>query len=182
MTKVANIIVVIIVISISLSACGSTDNPLVTVPPTEAYVADFSGYQTVDFNNHNILYHASCSSWIDSEMLQIESMDELEESQINLQLEYDTDFFAANSLLVLQFCHSSSEQIVEVTKLIINDGKICPVITINSTENISTDINYSLILVELPKGELSHPPGQFYVINTCAPSRGSCKYDPFEEA
>ena len=70
----------------------------------------------------------------------IESLSDLSALGLELTKTYDAEFFKDHSLVLVQFEHANGEVAREVTHLVVRDGLIRPVVTIDS-QNVLSD-NY----------------------------------------
>ena len=94
---------------------------------------------------------------------------------------YEPAFFEEKSLILIVFTFSDGEEFQSLDGIVIKDGMLCPVITINSQEALADDICYRIMTVEVSKEELSALAGNILVINLNAPYKGSRYHkDKFE--
>ena len=94
---------------------------------------------------------------------------------------YEPAFFEDKSLILIVFTFSGGEEFQSLDGIVINDGTLCPVITINSQEALGDDIYYRIMTVEVRKEDLSASAGKIFVINLNAPHKGSRYHkDKFE--
>lgn len=116
----------------------------------------------------------------------IESFEQLEQIHQSLPLYelnsgYESDFFEQNSLILIIFKYSSGEDFQSLDGFVIKDGTICPVITIDSQDNLGCDCQYRIMTVEIKKSDVTSPAGKILVINLHNPNMGSNYHaDKFE--
>ena len=84
-------------------------------------------------------------------------------------------------MILIVFTFSGGEEFQSLDGIVINDGTLCPVITINSQEALGDDICYRIMTVEVRKEDLFASAGKIFVINLNAPHKGSRYHkDKFE--
>ncbi len=106
---------------------------------------------------------------------------ELGELLAELRAQYDAAFFESRALVLVCFCHSSTEKLLELTQLVIKDGALCPVVTIDSQGDLSTNIVYSYITAEVLREDVAElAAGELLVINNYDPTQGSSHHARFE--
>jgi len=106
----------------------------------------------------------------------------LEMLALGLDLPYDAEFFKDHALVVVQFEGAGGEEAREVTHLVVRDGLIRPVVTIDSQEDLSANFEYTLLTVEIERTNKKMEFGEVLVINNFNPSWGSIYRDRFEYA
>ena len=137
-------------------------------------------YETVPFENPVIHAVDHREEWLTEDALVVSSLDELNRLELGIDLPYDSAFFENNALLLIQFEHAGGESISELSGLVVQDGRIYPVITIDSQENLSCDLNYSLVSAEVQKDDMTMEPGELLVINRYSPCHGSVHHKRIE--
>ena len=110
----------------------------------------------------------------------IESRMELLMLGLELTKTYDAEFFKDHSLVLVQFEGSSGEDVREVTHLVVRDGLIRPVVTIDSQEDLSDNFEYTFLTVEIEKTNKKMDFGKVMVINTFNPSWGGAHRPRYE--
>lgn len=106
---------------------------------------------------------------------------ELGELLAGLRAQHDAAFFESRALVLVCFCHSSTEKLLELTQLAIKDGALCPVVTIDSQGDLSTNIVYSYITAEVLRDDVAElAAGELLVINNYDPTQGSSHHARFE--
>ena len=138
------------------------------------------GYVTVPFSNPILQRIDAPGSWISDDILFVNSLDELEMLDVDLVSNYDDAYFAENFLVMIQFEHAGGEKVQEITGVIVKDEMFCPVITIDSQENLNAVIKYSLVTIEVSTKYSEMEIGEILVINNYDSSKGSSRYNKID--
>lgn len=143
--------------------------PVTSPEPTEPQV-----YESLAYENAVIYDSYMTRHWLDEDLVIIHSNDELTALHLELDLGYSDDFFTENALALVQFTYSSGEELLELTGIVVKDGKLCPVLMIESQELLSEDFVYALISAEVKKADVQdYEAGENLIINQTFPNRGS---------
>ena len=134
----------------------------------------------IPFENSTVQIAGEPVNWMREDATVIESRMELLMLGLKLSKTYDTEFFKDHSLVLVQFEGSGGEDAREVTHLVVRDGLIRPVVTIDSQEDLSCNFEYTLLTVEIEKTNKKMDCGEVLVINTFDPSGGSDHRDRYE--
>lgn len=140
----------------------------------------FDNYNIVPFNNSIIHKTDSLVSWISDDILFVRSFDEYSKLNIESTSNYDDSYFNDKFLVVIQFEHAGGEKVRELSGVVIKDELLCPVISIDSQEDLQSVLMYSLIIIEVSKEYSGLGIGEILVINNFDSSRGSSKYSKFD--
>lgn len=100
-----------------------------------------------------------------------EFYDEFRSSQIYLG--YEPEYFECKSLVIIIFEYSSGEVFQSLDGIVIKDGTLCPVITIDSQTFLSDDMLYCIMTVEIGKEDAALSAGELLIINLHDPSKAS---------
>lgn len=137
-------------------------------------------YDTVPFYNPQIRVENSAEQFMRQDIVLISSLEDLEQLNLTLDSQYDESFFVSKNLVLIQFTHADGEKVNHLTALAIKDDMLCPVITIDSQENLGTVIYYTLMSAEVKKTDSPTEVGDIMIINTFDKSQGSWKHNRFE--
>ena len=134
----------------------------------------------IPFENSTVQIVGEPGNWIREDATVIESRMELLMLGLKLTKTYDAKFFKDHALVVVQFEGAGGEEAREVTHLVVRDGLIRPVVTIDSQENLCDNFEYTLLTVEIEKTNKKMEFGEVLVINNFNPSWGSDHRDRYE--
>ena len=134
----------------------------------------------IPFENSTVQIVGEPGNWIREDATVIESRMELLMLGLKLTKTYNAEFFKDHALVVVQFEGSGGEEAREVTHLVVRDGLIRPVVTIDSQENLCDNFEYTLLTVEIEKTNKKMEFGEVLVINNFNPSWGSDHRDRYE--
>ena len=137
-------------------------------------------YLTVPFSNAVIRAYNYPDNWIMEDILVVNSIEELNSLNLDEKLKYDSDYFESKSILIIQFQHAGGETIKELSRLVIKNNVICPVVIIDSQEDLSPVIQYTIVTAEVNKDDLKTNTGEILVINNFNPTSGSCYYAKYD--
>ena len=118
----------------------------------------------------------------DSDLLLLSTFDEYKAANI-YDLERSEEFFTENALLVMQYTHSSSDEMIEFIDIAIKDGKLYPVVSMDLSpeQNITADTKNTFIIAGVKKCDIEkYSFGEVLAINLSNESRGSVYHDRFE--
>lgn len=185
--KKISILALMLVIIFSITACGvgSTQDLTTQGAPTAEPTAEPSlaidprldGYETVPITRVNFLARKTYPSWIKGPILILTSAQELTQliegkdglsstSRDELIATYNDEYFSHGALMVVQFTLSSgSDQVHDFLGVVIEDGKLCPVIEHGLKGFGTADIKYSVMLVALDKEYAAKELGEILTID-----------------
>lgn len=146
-----------------------------TLPYGEYVVRDF--YYNTGNNPERVNL-----SFGDSDLILLSTFDEYKAANI-YDLERDEEFFTENALLVMQYTHSSSDEMIEFVDIAIKDGKIYPVVSTSfaADQNLCDDIKDTLIIADVKKSDVEkYSFGKLLAINLKDETLGSKHHEKFE--
>lgn len=138
-------------------------------------------YESIAYQNAVIQNPDSVIEWFIDDLVIVNSNDELAELDLGLDLGYDDDFFEDNALVLVQFTYAGGEDLLELSGIIVKDGKLCPVLTIESQEDLSANFEFALISAEVKKADVEdHEVGENLIIDKIFTDRDSAYHDKFD--
>lgn len=130
----------------------------------ETYDYSHDWYLVEECNVSTITYSSS-QPWFDGEILVCTSTAQLK-NFINLDLDYDDQFFASDSLLLVQFAYAYGEGNIAFEVLTSHDSKLYPVFSFATQAVVGNDKRYRLYIIEVSDTLLSsYETGNILVLN-----------------
>ena len=137
-------------------------------------------YEALQYENVRVYSEKTGSSYSDQAVLVIENYDQLQQLyQRNLKhhptldFGYEPEYFEHKLFVLIQFKYSTGEVFQSLDGIVIKNGLLCPVITIDSQDLLSDDELYRIMIVELDKSDVAMSAGEILIINLHNPERGS---------
>ena len=162
----------------SVLAETQTQTEIETETETTAVDLAWKKYEQIPYDELKVLSERAGNNGGNASVQIIESFEQLERihqslPRYELTSGYESDFFEQNSLILIIFMYSSGEDFQSLDGLVIKDDTICPVITIDSQDNLGCDYQYRIMAVEMQKSDVTVPAGKILVINLDNPDSGS---------
>ncbi|MBR3716098.1 MAG: hypothetical protein IKM18_09335 [Clostridia bacterium] len=140
-------------------------------------------YGSITFFGENYIYDGPIH--LENPVVIVGSADELFQldpnNKLNFKDKYTSEFFETKALILAKFEHGSIKQFIELSGIVIKDGKLCPVMTgwFCPDANGSADYFESIIYAEIFRDDIMEP-GELYVLNIWDLSIGIGKYQPLD--
>jgi hypothetical protein len=152
-------------------------------PETETTAVDLAWgkYELVSYDGFKVHAESAGSNRGIAPVHIIESYEELREVSQSINFGYEADYFETKILILVVFQYATGEEFLDFAGIVIKDGAVCPVITIDSQEDTCDDILYRIMTVEVEKSDVILSAGNILIINTFDPTRASYYHnDRFE--
>ena len=117
-----------------------------------------------------------------SDMLVISTFEEYAAAGI-YDFERDEEFFVENSLLVMKYTYTSSDEMIEFIDIAIKDGKLYPVVSMEHIPGtpITDDYNWIYIIADVKKSDIeNYSFGEVLALNLADENDGSVYHEKFE--
>ena len=148
-----------------------------TLPYGDYVVRADSWYDKVEDKSYSVTLKFG-----DGDLILLTSLDELTAANIH-DLERSEDFFEENALLVMQYTHSSSDEMIEFVDIAIKEGKLYPVVSTSFAANqpLCDNIKDTLIIADVKKSDVEkYSFGKLLAINLEEETLGSKHHEKFE--
>lgn len=152
-------------------------------PENDDYKTEYRKYYSIPFSGETYLDEAPMR--LEKPVVIVGSTDELFQldpnNKLNFKDKYTSEFFETKALILAEFTHGSEKQFIELSGIVIKDGKLCPVMTgwYCPDANGSADYFESIIYAEIFRDDIMEP-GELYVLNIWDLSIGIGKYQPLD--
>ncbi len=121
-------------------------------------------YQTVEMYSSRALVELG-SMQKDLGITIVNTLSELQD--LNLGLEYNQDFFEQKSLVICSVQCCTGKAALEISGLVVDDGKLCPVVRIYESISQGDNAFYEYLVAEVNKEVSVLPVGEIFYIGAC---------------
>lgn len=121
-------------------------------------------YETVEMYNSRPLVELG-SKQEDLGITIVNSLSELQD--LDLGLEYNQDFFKEKSLVICSVQCCTGKAALEISGLVADDGKLCPVVRMYESTSQSDNSFYEYLVAEVSKEVSNLPAGEILYIGAC---------------
>ena len=140
-------------------------------------------YHSIPFANETYLDDGRIN--LEKPVVIVASTDELSQldpnNKLNFKDKYTSDFFETTALILAKFVHPSTNQFIELSGIVVKDGKLCPVMTgwYCPYANGNADCYDSIIYAEISRDYIMEP-GELYALNIWDLDAGIPGYEPLD--
>ena len=170
-----------ILVEIQTEIESETETETATETETTAVDLVWAKYELLPYDGIKVHAESAGSNRGIAPVHIIESYEELREVSQSISFGYEADYFETKILILVVFQYATGEEFLDFAGIVIKDGAVCPVITIDSQEDTCDDILYRIMTVEVEKSDVILSAGNILIINTFDPTRASYYHnDRFE--
>ena len=140
-------------------------------------------YHSIPFSGETYLFRGGIG--LEKPVIIVGSADELSQldpnNKLNFKDKYTSDFFETQALILARFIHPSSNEFIELSGIVVKDGKLCPVMTGWDCPyaNDTADYCNSIIYAEISRDYIMEP-GELYALNIWDLDAGIPGYEPLD--
>ena len=137
-------------------------------PENDDYKTEYREYYSIPFSGETYLDEAPMR--LEKPVVIVGSTDELFQldpnNKLNFKDKYTSDFFETSALILARFEHSTGARFIELSGIVVKDGKLCPVMTgwCNTDGTSNDSYSNSIIYAEISRDYIMEP-GELYALN-----------------